>query len=263
MLSPTQLQARDGKLTASRVACLMTGDAEKIMDLWREMTGDPAFAAEDLSGVWAVQLGSHTESLNLDWYERRTGKPLSQRGDVIFHEQFDWAACTLDAWDNDLACPVECKHVGGFEKTEAIIARYMPQAHWQMIVTGASKCVFSIIEGAREPIIETVVYDEAYGAELMHRAERFMECVNNLTPPVVMPAVEAPAKAEKAYDYAKNNKWVSEAVTWAANRQAAKDFAACEKELKKLVPSDAVRVFGGGIEAKRDRAGRLTIKELA
>jgi hypothetical protein len=41
----------------------MTGDADKIMNLWRELVGDPAFVPEDLSGIWVVQLGSHTESL--------------------------------------------------------------------------------------------------------------------------------------------------------------------------------------------------------
>jgi predicted phage-related endonuclease len=263
MLSPDQIRMRDGRLTASRVACLMTSDPEKIMALWREMTGDPSFEPEDLSGVWAVQLGSHTESLNLAWYERRTGRPLSRQGDVVIHPKHDWAACTLDGWDDDLAAPVECKHVGGFEKTEAILARYAPQAHWQMIVTGSKKCVFSIIEGAREPIIETVNYDGGYAAELWSRAEQFMDCVATLTPPVILPPVEPPAKPEKAYDFTGNNKWTSEAVTWAMNRQAAKDFIASERELKALVPADALRVFGGGIECKRDRAGRLSIKEMA
>jgi predicted phage-related endonuclease len=263
MLSPDQIRMRDGRLTASRVACLMTGDPEKLMGLWREMTGDPTYEPEDLSGVWAVQLGSHTESLNLAWYERRTGKPLSRMGDVVIHPQYDWAACTLDAWDDDLAAPVECKHVGGFEKTEAILARYAPQAHWQMIVTGSKKCVFSLIEGAREPVIETVNYDEGYAAELWSRAEQFMECVSSLTPPVILPPVQPPAKPEKAYDYTKNNQWVSEALAWIVNRPAAKDFTAAERELKALVPPDAIRVFGGGIECRRDKAGRLSIKEIA
>lgn len=262
MLSPDQIRLRDGRLTASRVACLMTGDPDRLMNLWREMTGDPTFEPEDLSGVWAVHLGSFTESLNLAWYERRTGKPLSRMGEVVIHPN-DWAACTLDAWDDDLAAPVECKHVGGFEKTAAILERYAPQAHWQMIVTGAKECVFSIIEGAREPIIERVSYDDTYAAELWSRAERFMECVETLTPPVILPPVTPPAKPEKAYDYSTNNKWVSEALAWSVNRQAAKDFAAADRELKALVPPDAIRVLGGGIECKRDRAGRLSIKEMA
>lgn len=263
MLSPIQIQQRDGKLTASRIACLMTGDEAKILDLWRELTGDPSYEPEDLSGVWAVQLGSHTESLNLSWYERRTGKPLSRQGEVVIHPEYDWAAATLDAWDDDLACPVECKHVGGFEKTDAVLARYAPQAHWQMIVTGANRCVFSLIEGAREPIIENVERDAEYAAELMRRAQAFMQCVFDLTPPVAPAPVAAPTKPEKTYDMTGRNEWGAEAVTWLTTRQSAKDFSAAEKALKGLVPADAIRCHGHGIEIRRDKANRLSVKELA
>jgi hypothetical protein len=36
---------------------------------------------------------------------------------------------------------------------------------------------------------------------------------------------------------------------------------AAEKDLKGLVPLDAVRCHGHGIEIRRDRAGRLSLKE--
>lgn len=261
MLSPDQVRQRDGKLTASRVACLMTGDAEKIMNLWRELVGDPAFVEEDLSGIWAVQLGSWTEPFNLDWYEKRTGKPLSRRGDVVVHPNFDWAAATLDGWDDILSAPVECKHVGGFEPTAKILERYAPQAHWQMMVTGASQCVFSIIEGAREPVIEIVELDHAYAAELLARATAFMHCVETMTPPVALTPVAAPVKAEKTYDMTGNNQWGSEAVTWITTRQAAKDFAACEKAIKAIVPADAIKCLGHGITVSRNKAGSLSIRE--
>lgn len=259
MLSPTQLAARDGKLTASRVAALMTGDETDIMTLWREMIGDPDFVPEDLSGVWPVQLGSHTESLNLDWFERKHG-PISRRGDVVVHGD-GWAACTLDGWSDLHGCPVECKHVGGREPLETIIARYQPQMHWQMLVTSADRCALSVIMGANEPIIEFIPLDGDYARELWRRAIAFMQCVWALTPPVAEQPVVAPVKPEKAYDFALNNHWCSEAVTFLTTRAAAKDFAAAEKALKSLVPADAIRVHGGGIEAKRDRAGRLSIRE--
>jgi hypothetical protein len=262
MLTPAQIQARDGKLTASAVACLMSGDAERILALWKELTGDPSFVPEDLSDVWPVQLGSHTEVLQLDWYERRTGRALTKRGDVIVHPKHEWAACTLDAWDTALACPVECKHVGGFEKTATVIERYQPQAHWQMIVTGSQSCVFSIIEGAREPIIETVAYDPPYAAELWRRAEQFMRCVFDLTPPVALPAVAAPVKAEKIYDMTGRNEWAAESVTWITTRQARKDNEAADKAIKALVPADAAKCTGHGISVSRSKSGSLTIREL-
>jgi predicted phage-related endonuclease len=261
VLSPFQLQARDGKLTASRVACLMTGDPEKILDLWRMLTGDPDYEEEDLSHVWAVQLGSFTESLSLDWYERRTGRPLLRRGDVVVHPEASWAAATLDAWDADLKAPVECKHVGGFEKTATIIERYQPQAHWQMIVTGAKNCAFSIIEGAREPIIEIVQKDQDYANALWGRAQQFMECVRNLTPPVAPQPMAAPVKAEKIYQMDGNNAWGANAATWITTRQAFKDNEAATKEIKAMVPADAVKCIGHGLNVSRSKSGSLTIKE--
>lgn len=259
MLSPAQVEARDGKLTASRVACLMTGDETDILDLWREMIGDPAYVPEDLSGVWPVQLGSWTEPLNLDWFERKHG-PLSRRGDVVTHEN-GWAACTLDGWSDLHGCPVECKHVGGREELSVIIERYTPQMTWQMIVTGASRCALSVIMGANEPTVDFIEKDEAYAAELLRRADIFMQHVRDLTPPVALAPVAAPVKPEKTYDMAGNNAWGANAATWLSTRQAAKDCAAAEKELKSVVPADAVRCFGFGIEIKRDRANRLSLKE--
>ena len=68
-LSAEQLKAREGKLTASRVAVLMKGDAEGIMQLYKEMIGEGE--PENLDHIWPVRLGSATESLNLDWYEMK------------------------------------------------------------------------------------------------------------------------------------------------------------------------------------------------
>lgn len=259
MLSPDQIRERDGKLTASRVACLMTGDEADILSLWREMVGDPSYVPEDLSGVWPVQLGSCTEALNLDWFERKFG-PLSRRGDVVTHEN-TWAACTLDGWSDLHGCPIECKHVGGREELAVIIERYQPQMHWQMIVTGAPKCAISVIMGANEPIVEFIDRDEAYAAELMKRATAFMQHVWDLTPPVALPSVAAPVKPEKTYDMTGNNAWGANAATWLSTRQAKKDCEGAEKELKALVPADAIRCHANGIEIRRDRAGRLSIRE--
>lgn len=261
MLNPEQIRQRDGKLTASRVACLMTGDEEKILNLWREMVGDPDFAPEDLSDVWAVQLGSHTESLNLDWYEKRTGFFLAKRGAVVVRDGYDWAAATLDGWDEQVGAPVECKHVGGFEKTSTVLERYAPQAHWQMLVTSARKCIFSIIEGAREPIIEVMDFDADYAHELWKRAAQFMECVWSLTPPVSLPAVAAPIKPEKVYDFTGNNEWGANAAAWVMNKQSAKDFEAASKTIKSMIPADAIKASGHGISVSRSKSGALTIRE--
>lgn len=261
-LTAEQLRAREGKLTASRVACLMRGDEAKIMALWSEMVGDPDFVPDDLSGVWPVRLGEATEALNLDWYERKTGRALTRRGEVVICPHADWAAATLDGWDAAISAVVECKHVGGREARQTVLNRYQPQFHWQMICSTARQTMASIIEGSSEPVIETVPFDETYAAELWRRAEAFMQCVRDLTPPIVLAPVAAPVKAERDVSMQGNNAWAMGAADWLANRAAAKKFSTAETDIKELIPSDVKRAHGHGIECTRDRANRLSIKQL-
>ena len=174
-LTAAQQAAREGKLTASRVGVLMNGDDQAVHDLWRECTGDPSYEPPDLSAVWPVQLGTVTEALNLDWYERRTGHTATRRGDVVVSDERVWAAATLDGWDADHppGAVIECKHTGGFEPLETVIARYMPQVQWQMYVTGAPLAVLSVILGAREPVLEEIPRNDDYLAEILRRADDF------------------------------------------------------------------------------------------
>lgn len=260
MLSPAQLEARDGRLTASRVACLMAGDEGAILNLWREMVGDPAFVPEDLSGVWPVQLGSATEPLNVEWFSRKHGL-VSRIGEVVIHAN-GWAAATLDGWSERHECPIEAKHCGGREPLDTIITRYHPQMHWQMLCTGASQCALSVIMGTNEPIVEFVQRDKAYSDELMRRAETFMGYVHSLTPPVVPSAIAAPVKVVKTYDMNGSNTWAAEAGVWLENIAAKKKADGAEKGLKALVPSDAIKCHGYGVQIMRDRAGRLSLKEM-
>lgn len=261
MLTETQIRQRDGKLTASRVGVLMGGDPQKIHDLWREMTGDPSYVPEDLSDVWPVQLGSHTESLHLDWIQKRLVEPVTRRGEVVTAKGNEWAAATLDGWLDKV--PVECKHVGAYQKPDDIRARYQAQLHWQMMVTNTKKCVLSVIYGASEPVQEIVDFNEEYGAELAKRAEQFMHCVETLTPPVALPEVAAPVKIEtyRKVDMSGSNSWAEHATIWITNKLTAKLFEIATKELKTLVEIDVGEAFGAGVIVTRNKAGSLSIKE--
>ncbi len=290
-LSAEQLEARKGKLTASRVGVLMNGDDAALHDLWRECTGDPSYEPPDLSGVWPVQLGSHTEVLNLRWYTRKVGRAVTRQGEVVVSQERDWAAATLDGWDAayPLAKPgeaglgeagqgtagpgeagqgmepavIEAKHVGGFEPRETVVARYMPQVHWQMYCTDSRLAVLSIIEGAREPVLEEIPRDDEYVAELLRRADEFWRCVETLTPPVALPPADPPRPvAARVVDMGQSNSWANFAADWLENRGAAKTFNAAVKELKTLVEPDVKRAFAHGIQATRARNGAITIKEM-
>lgn len=262
-LTEAQRLAREGKLTASRVAPLMTGDKAKIMQVWRELCGDPTYEEENLDDVWAVQLGSATEQLNLDWYQRTHNRVLTRRGEVVQHADFEWAAATLDGFDMVLPGPVETKQVNGFEKFETIVQRYMPQVTWQMECTNSRKCALSVIQGARQPTIEIIEYDKAYADELMARALRLIEHVRNMTEPVVLEPVEA-KRITRTQDYnmTGNNSWASAAGDWLLHRNSAVKFSEAEKKIKEIVPADAASCTGYGVIAKRDKAMRVSIRGL-
>ena len=259
MLTAAQLDARKGKLTASRIACLMTGDAPAIYQLYLEFIGEAQ--PEDMSQIWPVRLGEATEALNLEWYQRN-GNKLSRCGEVAVHPTVTWAAATLDGWDETLNCPVECKHVGGREPLEVVIDRYQPQMQWQMFVTGAEQCALSVIMGANAPIVEFIPRDDEYIMEMVGRGKKFMDCVAKRQPPVMLEAAPPPIDATKIYDMEENEQWRQRAQQWIQVKGAADTAKECEKILKSLVPTDAKRCHGHDIQITRDRAGRLSLREL-
>lgn len=258
-LTAEQQAARAGKMTASRVAVLMRGDADGIMRLYREMVG--YLPEENLSDVWPVQLGSATEQLNLDWYVKKYRHTVIKRGFVTIHPTLEWMAATLDGWDSDDSHPIECKHCGGFEPIEVLVDRYQPQCQWQMLVTDAKLCALSVIMGAREPVVEFIKCAPAYQQEMLERADYFMMCVALKKPPVHMAPIEPPGEPEAVYDMRGNNAWADYAVTYLENEDAADRYEEAKKGLKALVPEDAKRVHGAGIRVTRDRAGRLHIRK--
>jgi len=257
MLTAAQIAARKGKLTASRIACLMRADKVAILRLYREFLGEEP--EEDLSRVWPVQLGACTEGLNLDWFALKHGA-LTRRGEVVVHPKLPWAAATLDGWSTQYACPVETKHVGGREPLATIIERYQPQCQWQAYVTGAPQTAMSIIQGADEPIIEFIRFDLAYAQVMVERGEMFLRCVEQRHPPVELDPVPSPIDATGLYDMASSNAWANYANVWLENEGARATADAAEKSLKEIVPPDAKRCFGHGVQITRNRAGRLSLR---
>ena len=54
---------------------IMGSDEAALLRLWREKRGEAE--TEDLSGNLIVQLGAATEELNRSWYERNTGRRVT------------------------------------------------------------------------------------------------------------------------------------------------------------------------------------------
>ncbi|HWS65726.1 MAG TPA: YqaJ viral recombinase family protein [Steroidobacteraceae bacterium] len=258
-LSTEQRAQREGKLTASRVAVLMSGDKEGILRLYREMIGE--LQEENLDDVWPVQLGAATEQLSLDWYERRNKRLLIKRGEVVTSKRFEWAAATLDGFDPELNCPVECKHVGGFEPTVVIIDRYQPQMQWQMMCTDTTSCALSVIVGAKEPVVDFIDSAPAYIAEMVDRAEHFMMCVALREPPVQLPQIMPPVDPTASVDMNGNNRWAANANCYIMTKEDRDKFEEAKKTLKAMVPENALRAYGHGLMIYRDRRRALHVRE--
>src|SRR5215208_5226533 len=73
---------------------IMGSDEAALLRLWQEKRGD--LEPEDLSGNLAVQLGKATEALNRHWYERNTGKAVTDVQRRVRHGALRWMAATLD-----------------------------------------------------------------------------------------------------------------------------------------------------------------------
>ena len=73
---------------------IMGEDEAALIQLWREKRGEAE--PQDLSGNLIVQLGRATEELNRSWYERNTGRCVSDVQRRIKHSAIPWMAATID-----------------------------------------------------------------------------------------------------------------------------------------------------------------------
>ena len=63
-------------LGGSDARIIMGNDEAALIQLWREKRGEAE--PEDLSSNLVVQLGAATEGLNRSWYERNTGRRVTE-----------------------------------------------------------------------------------------------------------------------------------------------------------------------------------------
>ena len=260
-LTPEQIKARDGKVTASFAPYLMAGNREKIYTEWLRLVGSPDYEPEDLSDSWPVQFGSYIEPFALDWHQRRTGRELTRRGEVVVHPDRPYVSCTLDAYRADDDTVIDCKAIGAWNTLDKVGAFYLPQMVVQRGCVGAQGAALLIVHGGAAPQEWATEIGHKYAALVWERVDEFWQTVLDLTPPVEMPAIAAPVPAVREYDLTGNNEWASFAADWIERRSAAKIFVKASEALKEMVPADAVRCIGHGIKIARNKAGSLTITE--
>src|ERR1700680_4021896 len=86
---------------------IMGDDEADLVRLWRQKRGE--IEPEDLSNNLIVQLGSVTEELNRQWYERNTGQVISDVQRRVFHPVKRCMAATLDGMIQSTGTVFEAK----------------------------------------------------------------------------------------------------------------------------------------------------------
>src|SRR3974390_3373734 len=140
---------------------IMGDDETALLQLWREKRGEAE--PEDLSGDLLVQLGSVTEHLNRQWYEKNTGQVVTEVQRQVFHAVHRWMAATLDGRGAATGAVFEAKFMLPWNFSEEGAAeKHMAQLQHNMWVTASRTAVLSIITGGGKWGEMTIPADPLY-----------------------------------------------------------------------------------------------------
>src|SRR5262245_54854591 len=104
---------------------IMGHDEAALVQLWREKRGEAE--PEDLSRNLVVQLRAATEELNRFWYERNTGRHVTDIQRKVKHSAIPWMAATLDGIVEGTEAVFESKFMLPWSfSEEAAAEKYMP-----------------------------------------------------------------------------------------------------------------------------------------
>jgi hypothetical protein len=241
----------------------MGTDAAALVRLWQEKRGEAE--PEDLSGNLMVQLGTATEELNRSWYERNTGRRITNVQRRVKHSVIPWMVATLDGIVEGTEAVFESKFMLPWSFSEETAAeKYMAQLQHNMWVTQARSSVLSIITGGGKWVEITIPMDPLYLSLLVSAEKKFWRCVQSgETPHLIM--VDSPRpriEAIRIVDMSTSNYWAEFAALFRSTRSAFLDHERAKTELKALIPEDAREASGHGVRAKRSKAGAVSFDLL-
>jgi ERF superfamily/YqaJ-like viral recombinase domain len=215
----------------------MSADEAALIRLWQEKRGEAEPA--DLSGELIVQLGVVTETLNRSWYERNTGRSVTDIQRWVQHPVHRYLAATLDGFVNGLDAVFEAKFMLPWSfSEEAAIEKHMAQLQHNMWVTNARSAALSIITGGGKWVEVTIPADALYQHFLVTAERRFWRCVQTGETPRPY-GIELPrprVEAVRVVDMSGSNSWAEFAGLFCATRSAFLDHERAKSELKTLMP---------------------------
>ncbi|MDP3674436.1 MAG: YqaJ viral recombinase family protein [Novosphingobium sp.] len=260
-LSAAAVAERVSSIGGSDANTILSGSGERILRLWREKRGEEN--PEDLSDKLPVMLGCWTEAFNRQWYEKQCGMQISRSGERLRCPVRSWRTATLDGYVEEKRAIWEAKHTSPFVKPEDLLARYMPQLQHNMAVAGCEVALLSVLYGNNKCEVYEIASDWMYQEDLLEAEMRFWHCVKSGEPPAITLISHAPKPVGvREVCMTGHNAWAAFAADWIEHREAAKTYATATSSLKELVEDDVARAFGHRIEAKRSKAGAVTIREI-
>jgi hypothetical protein len=254
---------RRGFIGGSDARIIMSPDEAALIRLWKEKRGEAE--PKDFSANLIVQLGVATEALNLTWYERNTGRVVTDVQRWVRHPVHRYLAATLDGFVNDLDAVFEAKFMLPWSfSEEAAAEKHMAQLQHNMWVTNARSAVLSIITGGGKWIEMTIPADALYQHFLVTAERRFWRCVQTGDTPRPY-GIEPPRPRTEGVhivDMSESNSWAEFAGLFCATRSAFLDHERARSELKALIPEDAKEASGHGVRAKRSKSGAVSFDLL-
>jgi putative phage-type endonuclease len=140
---------------------IMGSDEAALIHLWQEKRGE--VEPEDLSGNLIVQLGVATEELNRTWYERNTGRRVTEVQRRVKHSAIPWMVATLDGLVEATGAVFEAKFMLPWSfSEEAAAEKYMAQVQHNMWVTHCRAAALSIITGGGKWVEISIPMDPLY-----------------------------------------------------------------------------------------------------
>lgn len=255
-LSPEALLLRGNALGGSDANTVMSGDEKRILKLWREKRGE--VEPEDLSDNLAVQMGSWSEDLNRQWFEKQTGLAVRTTDLPACDQAEPFMRCTLDGWVADQRAVFEAKHCGTRSTDAEVFARYVPQLTHNCLCTGATSAFLSVFKGNGDWAMFEYDLDADYAERLIEAERRFWTCVQSGELPCPVQSEPTPKpRGVVEYDMSSSNAWAMHAGAYLETLFAKDRHEAAKAELKVLVPADASLCTGHGITIKRDKRGAL------
>jgi predicted phage-related endonuclease len=218
-----------------------------------------------LSGNLIVQLGSATEELNRRWYERNTGRRVTDVQRRVKHSAIPWMAATLDGIVDGSEAVFESKFMLPWSfSEEAAAEKYMAQLQHNMWVTHLRTSVLSIITGGGKWVEITIPMDPIYLSVLVSAEKKFWRCVQSGEPPHLINAEppRAHIEAVRIVDMSSSNSWAEFAGLFRNTHAAFLDHDRAKSELKALMPEDAKEAIGHGVRAKRSKSGAVSFDVL-